>query len=225
MSDKSNVFQIRLKQAMHEKKMKAVELSAITGLSKARISQYTNGVYVPKSQAVFLIASALGVSEAWLLGIDDEKQRPRKAVSSNNISNISGVIDGEKIYRIPVFESVSAGFGAYAANEIVDYIPTIINNPYDVEDTIAIRVTGDSMYPKIEDGDIIVVRRQTSVDSGSIGVVLLDDGEGLVKFIVYGSTWIELRSLNENYPVQRFDGAEVQRLRVVGKVQQIIKRL
>lgn len=218
MADKSNVFQNRLKQAMAEKKMRAVELANKTGLSKARISQYTNGVYVPKSQAACLIASVLGVSEAWLLGMTDEKRRIRH-------SNISEVISSDQIYKIPVFESVSAGFGAYAANEIVDYIPTIITNPYDVEDTIAIRVTGDSMYPKIEDGDIIIVRRQTSVDSGSIGVVLLDGGEGLVKIIEYGSTWIELRSLNENYPVQRFDGAEVMRLRVVGKVQQIIKRL
>ena len=206
---------------MSEKKMKPVELAAATGLSKARISQYTNGVYVPKSQAACLIAKVLDVSEAWLLGMEDEKRRGRHP----GISNISEVIDGDMIYKIPVFESVSAGFGAYAANEIVDYIPTIITNPYDVEDTIAIRVTGDSMYPKIEDGDIIIVRRQTSVDSGNIGVVLLDGGEGLVKIIEYGSTWIELRSINEKYPVQRFEGAEVQRLRVVGKVQQIIKRL
>ena len=203
---------------MAEKGMKSVELAAATGLSKARISQYTNGVYVPKSHAACLIANALGVSEAWLLGMEDEKRRVRH-------SDISEVIESDKIYKIPVFESVSAGFGAYAENEIVDYIPTIITNPYDVDDTIAIRVTVDSMYPKIEDGDIIIGRRQTSVDSGSIGVVLLDGGEGLVKIIEYGSTWIELRSINENYPVQRFDGAEVQRLRVVGKVQQIIKRL
>lgn len=217
MSDLTDVFKNRLRQALSEKKMKPVELAAATGISKARISQYTNGVYVPKSQAVHLIARALGVSEAWLLGMDVEKQPER--------SNVSEVIGGDRIYRIPVFESVSAGFGAYAANEIVDYIPTIITNPYDVDDTIAIRVTGDSMYPKIEDGDIIIVRRQTSVDSGSIGVVLLDGGEGMVKIIEYGSTWIELRSINEKYPVQRFEGAEVQRLRVVGKVQQIIKKL
>ena len=218
MSDSPNVFQKRLKQALAEKGMRPVELAAATGISKARISQYTNGVYVPKSKAACLIASALGVSEAWLLGMTDSRKRSER-------SNISEVISSDKIYRIPVFESVSAGFGAYAVNEVVDYIPTIINNPYDVEDTIAIRVTGDSMYPKIEDGDIIVVRRQTSVDSGSIGVVLLDGGEGLVKIIEYGSTWIELRSINEKYPVQRFQGAEVQRLRVVGKVQQIIKKL
>lgn len=221
MAEKSNIFQIRLKQAMAEKKMKSTDLANATGLSKARISQYTNGVYIPKSQAACLIANVLGVTEAWLLGMEDKIQRPKHS----DISNISEIIDSDRIYKIPVFESVSAGFGAYAANEIVDYIPTVINNPYDVDDTIAIRVTGDSMYPKIEDGDIIIVRRQTSVDSGSIGVVLLDEGEGLVKIIEYGSTWIELRSINENYPVQRFKGPEVQRLRVVGKVQQIIKRL
>lgn len=217
MSDTENIFQRRLRRALAEKGMKPVELAAVTGISKARISQYTNGVYVPKSKASCLIARALGVSEGWLLGMDDEKSREG--------SNVSEIIDGDKIYKVPVFESVSAGFGAYAVDEIVDYVPTIINNPYDVEDTIAIRVTGDSMYPKIEDGDIIIVRRQTSVDSGSIGVVLLDGGEGLVKIIEYGSTWIELRSINERYPVMRFDGAEVQRLRVVGKVRQIIKRL
>lgn len=218
MSDMSKVFQSRLRQALAEKGMKPAELAAATGISKASISQYTNGVYMPKSQAVCLIAKTLGVSEAWLLGLtDSERERER--------SNVSEVIGSDKIYSIPVFESVSAGFGAYAINEIVDHIPTIINNPYDVDDTIAIRVTGDSMYPKIENGDIIIVRRQTSVDSGSIGVVLLDGGEGMVKIIEYGSTWIELRSINEKYPVQRFEGAEVQRLRVVGKVQQIIKRL
>lgn len=218
MSDVSKIFQNRLNRALSERGMKPVELAAATGISKARISQYTNGVYIPKSKAACLIAKALGVSEAWLLGLTD-------SAADTERSNVSEIIESDRIYKIPVFESVSAGFGAYAVNEIVDYVPTIITNPYDVEDTIAIRVTGDSMYPKIEDGDIIIVRRQTSVDSGSIGVVLLDGGEGMVKIIVYGSTWIELRSINERYPVQRFDGAEVQRLRVVGKVQQIIKRL
>ncbi len=223
MADASNIFQRRLRQALAEKGMRAVDLSAATGISKARISQYTNGVYVPKSKAACLIAKALGVTEAWLLGLNDDD--PFKAPISPDNSEISEVIDDSKIYSIPVFESVSAGFGAYAADEVVDHIPTIINNPYDVEDTIAIRVTGDSMIPKIEDGDIIVVRRQTSVDSGSIGVVLLDGGEGLVKIIEYGSTWIKLRSINENYPVMCFNGKDVQRLRVVGKVRQIIKSL
>ncbi len=124
----------------------------------------------------------------------------------------------KKIYQVPVFESVSAGFSALAENEIVDYIPVVIDNPYDVPCTIAIKVTGDSMYPKIEDGDIIIVRKQDSVDSGDIAVLLLDDDEGLVKRVVYGDTWIELHSINPEYKTRRFDEADVLRLRVVGKV-------
>lgn len=197
--------------------MRASQLSEKTGLSKARISQYVNGVYTPKADAACLIAKALGVNESWLMGVGEVMEREH--------SNIAEVIPSDKIFRIPVFESVSAGFGAYAVNEIVDYIPAVISNQYDVEDTIAIRVSGDSMTPKIEDGDIIIVRRQTAVDSGDIAVVLLDGDEGLVKTVVYGSTWIELRSLNPDYPVQRFEGAETQRIRVVGKVQQIIRKL
>lgn len=212
----NDAFQTRLKQAMEAKGMRASQLAEKTGLSKARISQYVNGVYIPKSKAACLIAKALNVSDTWLMGVSGVREREH--------GNISEVISGG-VYKIPMFESVSAGFGAYAANEIVDYIPTVISNKYDVDDTIAIRVTGDSMYPKIEDGDIIIVRKQESVDSGDIAVVLLDGDEGLVKVIEYGNSWVELRSLNEDYPVRRFEGAECQRLRVVGKVQQVIKML
>lgn len=153
-----------------------------------------------------------------LINTKDANENPLK-------SNISYVLDQRLIHQIPVFESVSAGFGAYAANDIIDYIPVVIKNPRDVEDTIAIKVTGDSMYPKIEDGDLVVVRRQTSVDKGDIAVVLLDGEEGLVKKVMYGDDWIELHPINPEYKTRRFDGAEVQRLQVVGKVIQIIKNL
>lgn len=209
-------FRDRLKRALEESGMRPSQLAAATGLSKARISQYINGVYTPKSEAACLIAKALNVNETWLMGAGGVMKRER---------DISEVVSRSNVYAVPLFESVSAGFGAYAVNEIVDYIPTVINNEYDVDDTIAIRVTGDSMYPKIEDGDIIIVRKQESVDSGDIAVVLLDGDEGLVKIVEYGNAWIELSSLNEDYPVRRFEGAEVQRLRVVGKVKQIIKML
>lgn len=201
---------------MDARGMRASQLAEETGLSKARISQYVNGIYTPKSKAACAIAKALNVSETWLIGVSDVREREP--------GNISEVVRGN-VYNVPVFESVSAGFGAFADDEIVDYIPTVITNRYEVDDTIAIRVTGDSMYPKIEDGDIIIVRKQESVDSGDIAVVLLDGDEGLVKVVEYGKTWVELRSLNEEYPVRRFSGAEVQRLRVVGKVKQIIKML
>lgn len=204
---------IRIKEAREEKKMSQEDLGNQLGLNKSTIQRYESGqVQRIKLPILENMAKILDVNPNWLILKSDDPKPSRES------SNIAAVMGTQNIYNVPVFESVSAGFGAYASSEVIDYIPVIITNPSDVEDTISIKVGGDSMSPKIEDGDIIIVRRQTSVDSGDIAVVLLDGGEGLVKKVVYGPTWIELRSINEKYPVQRFDGADVTRLRVVGKV-------
>ena len=204
-----------IRQLRNKKGLTQEQLGEMIGVQKAAVQKWENGsVQNLKRATIKKLAEIFDVSPASFVK-DDDIPEP---------SNIAGVIDSG-IYNIPVFESVSAGFGAYASNDIVDYIPTVIKNPADVEDTIAIRVRGDSMYPKIEDGDIIVIRRQTVVDSGDIGVVLLDGDEGLVKKIVYGNGWIELVSINPEYKIKRYDGSDVLRLRVVGKVKQIIKTL
>lgn len=216
MSEKSEstVFRDRLNKAMEIKGVKASELAERSGLSKARISQYLNGIYTPKSKGIYAIAKALNVSETWLMGYDVPMERtPSPALN----------IESDNIHMIPVFDSVSAGFGAYASNYIVDYAPAVIKSG--AEDYIYINVKGDSMFPKIEEGDKILVRRQTSVDSGSIAVILIDGEEAVVKKVVYGDDWIELHSINPMYPVRRFEGQEVMRLKVLGLVKQIVKEV
>lgn len=190
------------------------DLTNFLGLEKSTFSAWKSGKSKSYKKYIDKIAEYLNVSTDYLLND-----------LSSITSNISEVIPDSKIYQIPVYESVSAGFGAYASDCVIDIIPIVIDNPHDVADTIAIRVSGDSMYPKIEDGDIIVVRKQESVDSGDVAVMLLDGYEGLVKKVIYDETWIELHSFNPMYPVRRFDDEEVLRLRVVGKVLKIVKTL
>lgn len=55
---------------MQQNNVKAADLSKRTGLSKAQISQYVNGVYEAKQTALYKLAVALNVSEAWLMGHD-----------------------------------------------------------------------------------------------------------------------------------------------------------
>lgn len=210
-------FYKRLKKAMEARHISQSELCFRTGIPKSAMSQYISGAFKPKQARTYSIAKALNVTEAWLMGYDD-------APMDNDAkpeSNISAVFS-DHIRMIPVFESVSAGFGALAENTITGYQPVRIVSDTEAEETICIRVTGDSMYPKIEDGDIIQVRKQESVDSGDIAVVLLDGDEGLVKRVLYGHNWIELHSINPMYPVQRYEGINVQRIRVVGLVRSVI---
>ena len=127
------------------------------------------------------------------------------------------------LFRSPTYESVSAGFGALASSQIVCYTPVFIQCDAEAVDSLCINVKGNSMYPKIEDGDLVVVRKQSSVDNGQIAVVLIDGDEGLVKKVYYGNGWIELVSINPEYAPKRFEGSEAKRVEVVGLVRKIIK--
>lgn len=212
-------FHQQLKKAMSIRNISQAELCEKTKIPKSAMSQYVSGSFKPKQERTYLIAKALNVNEAWLMGYEDVLMDIQKLES--NIQSL----DQSKVYNIPVFESVSAGFGAYASDYIVDYMPIYVSNPADAKDMLCIKVKGDSMYPKIEDGDTVVVRKQSSVDSGSIAVVLIDNEEGFVKKVVYSENLIELISINPEYAPKRFEGKNVLRVSVVGVVKQIIKEV
>lgn len=205
-----------IKRLRTEKGLTQEELGNLIGVKRAAVNKWESGlVQNLKRTTIQKLADIFNVNPSSFIDGDDTPEP----------SNIAAVISSDNIYKIPVFESVSAGFGAYASDCVIDFLPMVIENAYDVPDTIAIKVTGDSMYPKIEDGDIIVVRKQESVDSGDVAVLLLDGDEGLVKKVIYGDTWIELHSFNPEYKTRRFDDEEVLRLRVVGKVLKVVKSL
>jgi repressor LexA len=192
------------------------EIGNATGVSKSTVKKWENGFIANmRRDKIEKLAKILQISPIVLLGNKNEDDKPNAEILSA----------GENIYKIPVFSSVSAGFGAYACSDVIDYLHLYIANPADVPEMLCIKVTGDSMYPKIEDGDIIVVRKQESVDSGSIAVVLVDGEEGFVKKVIYDNETIELVSINPEYAPKIFKGAEVLRVRVVGIVKQVIKTL
>lgn len=210
----------RIKDCREQADITQEELGNRIGLNKSTIQRYETGkierIKIPVLQA---IAKELNVDPLYL-----SLKTNKKGTFDSIPSNISDVIT-DNIYMIPVFETVSAGLGAFTDDAIIDYVPLYVRNTTEVPDLMGIKVKGDSMYPKIEDGDIIVVHKQSSVDSGSIAVVLLDNEEGLVKKVEYGKDWIDLVSINPEYKTRHFEGAEILRLQVLGLVKQVIKML
>ena len=65
----------RISEAMKLRDIRQADLVKKTGISKGALSSYISGRYVPKQNNVFLIAKALDVSEAWLMGGDVPMQR------------------------------------------------------------------------------------------------------------------------------------------------------
>lgn len=207
---------INLKKHRESRGLSQAAVARELGISRQTYNNYELGKRQADYEMLLKLAEFFCTTVEQLLAVDTP--------TPSEPSNISAVYE-DHIRMVPVFESVSAGFGALAENSVVDFIPLRIVSDYEASETICIRVQGDSMFPKIENGDIIQVHKQESVDSGDIAVVLMDGDEGLVKKVVYGSDWIELHSINPMYPVQRFENADVLRLRVVGKVKGVFKAL
>ena len=77
--------------------------------------------------------------------------------------------------------------------------------------------------PSFEEGDLVLVRCPSSVNSGDYAIALIDDDNGVVKRVIYGKDWIELQSVNPMYAPRRFEGADVQRIRIFGLVKKSIR--
>ena len=89
----------RIKQALVLRGMKQTDLVEATGIGKSAISQYLSGKYVPKQTATHLIAKALNVSEAWLMGYD---------VPIERIEEVKRVVTKEEQEFLNLFNSLDA---------------------------------------------------------------------------------------------------------------------
>lgn len=82
-------------------------------------------------------------------------------------------------HRIPIMGYISAGLPLYAEEHIEGYTYTELNGGAEY---FALRVKGDSMNAvRIYDGDLLIVRRQDTVENGEIAVVLVNGDDATVK--------------------------------------------
>lgn len=84
----------RIKKALYIKGMKQSDLCRLTKIPKSALSQYISGAFEPKQDRIYLMAQALNVSEAWLMGLDVPMERQVKKTSPSEPS----LTEGEKMW-------------------------------------------------------------------------------------------------------------------------------
>lgn len=190
------------------------------------------------------VGQAVGVGKStvkkWEDGYISNMRRDKiallaKVLKMNPVSFITGEFKEEEnqaiplpqtnVFMRPVYDSISAGFGVIAQDVPVDYMPTYITCPSEQDKYIWINVHGDSMSPLIDDGSKILVKKQSSVDSGQIAAVLVDDEEAVVKKVLYNDNTVELHSVNPYYPPRVFKNNDVTRVQILGLVKEVSKAL
>ena len=202
-------FGDRIKRLRNAKGLTQEELARKAGYKdRSSVAKIEAGKRNPSQSIVKDLAKALGTTPARLMGWEEESVI---------------VMSNESVRMIPVYESVSAGFGAYADDYITGYMPIYISSDEEAENTMCVKVSGNSMYPKIEDGDHIQVLRQDWCEDGQIAVVLINGEDAVVKKIKFGDNSTTLISVNPEYEPRVFEGAEQEELRILGVVRKIIK--
>lgn len=229
-----NNFSSRLKEALKYRGMKAIELSNKTGIGKSSISDWMSGKYEAKQDKVFLLAEALGVDEAWLMGLnvpmiprDDilsiynklEEPRQKKVYNyaENQLHEQESTIEENNVYSLPTIDNSAAAANptelAYGDITIEDQQYVDVPNGTD----FAVPIHGDSMEPLIENGSYVFVKTQDTIENGEIALVEIDN-DGVTCKKVYlnpDQGTITLHSLNSEYDDREIDP---DRVRIIGKV-------
>lgn len=129
------------------------------------------------------------------------------------------IIDGDFIKMIPLFGSVSAGFGSLQ-DEYIEMIPIVLKgNP---DSYVAITVNGDSMEDRIMDKSIVVVNKNCPIYNGDIGIFRVNE-EVFVKQKIIKNKKTYLHSFNEYY--KDIEIKENDDYVELGKVTEVITRL
>jgi repressor LexA len=191
-----------LKQRRIELDLTQAEVAQRAGVSEATISRWESGdIANMKRDKIVSLASALDISPGVIMGWDQE---------------LPGV-PYNPTHKIPILGYISAGAPLYAEQHIEGYTFTDLNGG---DEYYALRVKGDSMNAvRIYDGDLLVIRRQDTVENGEIAVVLVDGENATVKRFYCTGTTITLvpQSTNPVHQIQVYD-ARQEAVRVLGKV-------
>ena len=182
--------------------------------SRSTINKIELGINDVSQSKIVALAKALETTVGYLMG-DNEKE-------PSNIYPVEGLVSFEEI------GTVRAGY-----NGLADEIPTgrIVEIPAAMlggrpkDAFFMLRVNGDSMYPTLVDGDSILVQKCTSVDPGTLAVMLYNGDEASVKKVnyVFGEDWMELIPINPEYKTKRIEGSDLEQCRVLGKVVKLIR--
>lgn len=203
---------LTLKRLREEKEMTQAELGKALEISPSAIGMYEQGRRTPDIPTLKKIASYFNVSLDYLLG-----NSPAKAAQQQSAGR--GV-------RIPVLGRVVAGIPLDAIEEIIDY-EEIPKSMAATGEFFALQVKGDSMLPTLKDGDIVIVKKQPTVDSGDIAIVLVNGNDATVKEIKESPAGITLIGHNAAiYTPQFYSNKEIQNMpvQIIGKVVEMRRK-
>lgn len=200
------MFPQRLKELRKRSGFSQKSLSVQLGVSQQAVGKWETGRSSPDPDTLARLAALLGTS------IDDLMGLASVAPAAAALRFFGGYEESP----IPVVGTVRAGFGALAFEEDYGVEYARVKDPASY---FYLVVKGDSMEPRISDGDLALVHRQPTLENGDLGVMVYgDEGEGTLKKYVLRGNAVVLQPFNPAYEPKVLRGEELDKLFIAGKV-------
>lgn len=194
-----------------------MQLALKIKVTKQTISNYERGERVPDYETLEAIADALNVPVSMLISRDEQK----KALDA--IYDTYG--DGAKrashdAIRVPVLGTIPAGIPIEAIEDVIDHEEVPKDWGKGGKEYFALRVSGNSMSPEYLDGDVLILRKADTCDSGKDCAVMVNGNDAVFKRVRLTDKGMMLMPINPEYDPVFYSPEEVESLpvRIIGVV-------
>lgn len=203
MTNINDIFVRQLRYYLNLRNKSQSDLAKYIGVSNGTITNYVNGTNMPRMDRIDKICEFLLINRSDLLEDRNNDTRPK------------GV-------KIKVLGRVAAGIPIEAIEEVIDY-EEIPEEMAKQGEFFGLKIQGDSMYPRIIDGDVVIVKKQSFATNRDIVIVLINGDDGTCKQYYRFDDHIELKPFNPMYKPLVFTKEEVDRLpvQILGKVVEL----
>lgn len=195
-----------ISRLMKENNIDRKKLSNDLKVKYTTLSDWINAKTYPRIDKIELLADYFNVTKADLV---EDKERQ--------------VLETLPVKKIPVVSKISAGLPIYSEENLIDYIYFSKEKLSDSKEEFGLRVSGDSMNKIFDEGDVVVIEKDSIVENGQLGVVMINGYNGTVKRIRYNGDQIILipESNNPNHYPQVY--GKNDEVKVVGRVVASVK--
>ncbi len=209
MSDNEvkQIFASNLRRILATYKLSQKDASQTLGIASQTFNNWCKGNSIPSLDTIDRLAEFFHCTRADLI------EHPGSSSVRMSVS-------------IPVLGRVAAGIPIDAISEIIDReeIPSEIAK---TGEYFGLRIKGDSMSPRIMDGDTVIVRRQEDAESDQIVIALINGHDGVCKKLKKLNNGIMLISLNPQYDPMVYDYSEIDAIpvKILGRVIEVRGKL
>ena len=198
------LIQDKIRNRRLELNLTMKDVAKAVGVAEATVSRWESGeIANMKNSRIISLAKILQISPIELMGEND------------NSTVFLGIIPFSEVIkkRVPILGDIACGKPIYANEQYGDFIDCGVDADF------ALTCRGDSMVEaRINDGDLVFIKKQDIVENGAIAAVIIDNEATLKRVFYYPETEkLILQAANPQYEPLVYIGVELENVRILGR--------